>query len=91
MNTSSHCVLQFRREDRLRAHLLLGSHKIITPPFRLLDKAVIVYKESLDNDNLKEIPILSAINTIVKHSAVRHNQPEVTHLWGGFELKSRES
>jgi len=21
----------------------------------------------------------------------RHNQPEVTHLWGGFELKSRES
>lgn len=60
--TEPHCVMQFRREDRLRAHLLMGSHKFIVPSFRLLDKSAITYKESLENDNLKEIPILTSTN-----------------------------
>jgi hypothetical protein len=62
--------MQFRREDRLRAHLLLGSHKIIIPPFQFLDKAAIMYKESLDSDNLKEIPVLSATSSTIKDSTV---------------------
>lgn len=41
--TEPHCIMQFRHEDRLRAHLLLGSHKTIIPPFRLLDKTAIMY------------------------------------------------
>jgi hypothetical protein len=62
--------MQFRREDRLRAHLLFGSHKTITPPFRLLDKAAMVYKDALDSDNIKEIPILSSINSTIRNSTV---------------------
>jgi hypothetical protein len=51
--------MQFRREDRLRAHLLIGTHKIVTPSFQLLDKAAMMYKEALDSDNSKLQPVLS--------------------------------
>ena len=62
--------MKFRREDRLRAHLLLRSHKTIIPPYWLLDKAAIIHKESLDSGNLKEIPILSATNSTIKCSTI---------------------
>jgi hypothetical protein len=68
--TEPHCVKQFRREDRLRAHLLLDSHKIIIPPFRLLDKAVIMYKESLSSDTPKQVPVLSASNVTKKNETL---------------------
>jgi len=68
--TEPHCIMHFRREDRLRAHLLIGSHKIIVPPFRLLDKAAMVYKEALDSETPKEIPILSATSSTVTDSTV---------------------
>ena len=63
-----HCVMQFRREDRLRAHLLLGSHKIITPSFRLLDRAAIIYKQALESDKPKVAPVLSASTAAVTTS-----------------------
>ena len=63
--TEPHCVMQFRREDRLRAHLLLGSHKIITPSFRLLDRAAILYKKALESDKPKAVPVLSASTAAV--------------------------
>jgi len=62
--------MKFRREDRLRAHLLLRSHKTIIRPYWLLDKAAIIHKESLDSGNLKEIPILSATNSTIKCSTI---------------------
>ncbi len=68
--TEPHCIMQFRREDRLRAHLLIGSHKIISPSFQLLDKAAVIYKESLESDNLKEIPILTSTNTTVRNPRI---------------------
>lgn len=68
--TEPHCVLQFRREDRLRAHLLMGFHKFIMPSFQLLDRAAIIYKESLKNDNLKEIPILTSTNRTVRDTRI---------------------
>jgi hypothetical protein len=66
--TEPHCIMQFQREDRLRAHLLLDNHKTISPPFRLLDKAAIIYKETLGSDNPKEIPILSATRSTTNKS-----------------------
>ncbi|CAF1356373.1 unnamed protein product [Adineta ricciae] len=87
--TEPHCIMQFRREDRLRAHLLIGNHKTVAPPVRLLDKAAVIYKESLENDNIKEIPILTSINTVVANPristvtlkegwALFHPRPKVT-------------
>jgi hypothetical protein len=68
--TEPHCVMQFRREDRLRAHLLLDSHKNIIPSFRLFDKTVLMYRESIDSDNPNEIPILSSTNTTATNSTL---------------------
>ena len=68
--TEPNCVMQFRREDRLRAHLLIGSHKIVAPSFRLLDKATLMYKEALANDNAKRIPALSTTTKILITSSV---------------------
>lgn len=63
-----YCVKQFRREDRLQAHLLIGSHKNITAPVRLLDRAVLMYQDSLLSDHPKQIPILSASVTAKTHT-----------------------
>lgn len=52
--------MQFRREGRLHSHILFGSHKILTPSFRLLDKAIIMYQEGLQSDNHKQVPTLSS-------------------------------
>ena len=62
--------MQFRREDRLRAHLLLSSHKIIVPRYRLLDKAAIMYKKSLEDDNPKQVPVLLTTSTRAKWSVI---------------------
>ncbi|CAF2969698.1 unnamed protein product [Rotaria sp. Silwood2] len=80
------CVMQFRREDRLRAHLLLDSHKIVIPPFRLLDKAAIMYKESLENDNPKQIPVLSAVGTTTKKLMIP--TVDLEEGWALFRLRA---
>ena len=61
----NHCVMQFRREDRLHAHLLLGLHKTLIPSFRLLDKAIAMYKDGLESDKHKQVPNLSVNSTVV--------------------------
>lgn len=75
------CVMQFRREDRLRAHLLVGTHKIMSPSFQLLDKAAVIYKECMESDALKEIPILTSTDTTVRNRRIL-----TSHLKEGWAL-----
>lgn len=63
-----HCVMQFRREDRLHTHILLGSHKILVPSFRLLDRAILMYQEGLQSDSHKQVPTLSCSTTTASSS-----------------------
>lgn len=57
--TEPYCIKQFRREDRLRAYLLLGSHKIVASSVRFLDRAMLMYHDSLLSDHPKQVPALS--------------------------------
>ena len=71
--TEPHCVMQFRREDRLRAHLLIGSHKTVASSLRFLDKAAVLYKEAISADNVRQIPSLSAASSFdTTSSRVKH-------------------
>lgn len=85
--TEPHCVMQFRREDRLRAHLLIGSHKIMVPSFHLPDKAAIIYKQRLEDDILKEIPILTSTNRTV--TGVRIPTVPLTEGWALFRPRAK--
>ncbi|CAF2128879.1 unnamed protein product [Rotaria magnacalcarata] len=67
-----HCVMQFPREDRLRAHMLLGFYKILLPTFRLLDKAMLMYKEGLESDHYKQVPITCTVAT----NSTSHTKPK---------------
>ena len=59
----SRCTMQFRREDRLRAHLLVGSHRFIDHPCSLLNKSALMYKDdALESDYPKQVPLLSIVN-----------------------------
>ena len=69
-----HCIKQFRREDRLRAHLLLGSHKYADLCVPLLDKAALIYKDSLESDRPKQVPVLSAISTTSRTTVKPRNK-----------------
>ena len=74
--TEANCVMQFRREDRLRAHLLIGSHQFVTPSSSLLDKAILMYKQTMINDDVKRIPSLSTASTSVTTSSFGKNKLE---------------
>ena len=67
------CIMQFRREDRLRAHLLVGSHKYVDMSLPLLDKAALMYKNSLESDRPKQVPVLSVISTTRTTMTPRNN------------------
>jgi hypothetical protein len=41
-------IMQFRWEDRLNVHRLLGLHKARVPSFRLIDKVIVMYKDGLE-------------------------------------------
>jgi hypothetical protein len=83
----THCIMQFRREDRLHAHLLLGSHKLLIPPFRLLDKANIMYQEGLESDHHKQVPNLSAVATDPPLSTRINDQ--LTESWALLRARPR--
>ena len=71
------CTMQFRREDRLRAHLLVGSYRFIDHSCSLLDKAALMYKDSLENDYPKQIPLLPVANITIRPPApLRNNLKE---------------
>ena len=71
------CTMQFRREDRLRAHLLVGSHRFIDHSCSLLDKAALTYKDSLENDYPKQVPLLPVANITIRPPApLRNNLKE---------------
>ena len=82
-----HCVMQFRREDRLHAHLLLGLHKTLAPSFRLLDKAILMYKDGLESDNHKQVPQLSASTSVV--SSVTSMSDRLSEGWALFRPRPR--
>ena len=67
------CTMQFRREDRLRAHLLGGSHRFIDYSCSLLDKAALMYKDSLENDYPKQVPLLPVANITIRSPAPLKN------------------
>ena len=83
----NHCIMQFRREDRLHAHLLLGLHKNLVPSFRLLDKAIVMYKDGLESDNHKQVPHLSANSSVVPSVALINDQ--LVEGWALFRPRSR--
>ncbi len=83
----THCIMQFRREDRLHAHLLLDSHKILIPSFRLLDKAIIMYKEGLESDNHKQVPTLRAVTTSTSSSTTTNDK--LVEGWALFRSRPR--
>ena len=74
--TEANCVMQFRREDRLRAHLLIGSHKFVTSSSSLLDKAILMYKETMINDDARRIPSMSTASIAVTPSSFRKSKLE---------------
>jgi hypothetical protein len=82
-----HCVMQFRREERLHAHLLLGSHKNLIPSFRLLDKAIIMYKEGLESDKYKHVPILPAVTMSASSSTTVNDT--LAEGWALFRSRPR--
>ena len=83
----NHCTMQFRREDRVNAHLLLDSHKILVPSFRLLDKAIIMYKAGLESDNHKHVPRMSVNNTIASVLNVANDR--LAEGWALFRARPR--
>ena len=83
----NHCVMQFRREDRLHAHLLLGLHKTIIPSFRLFDKAIAMYKDGLESDKPKQVPNLP-VNSTVASSVIPVNE-QLGEGWALFCARSR--
>lgn len=85
--TEPHCIMQFRREDRLRTHLLLGSHKTVIPHYRLLDKAAIIYKQSLENDIPKQVPALSTVGITERKSAIL--TVDLKEGWAIFRPRAR--
>ena len=71
------CTMQFRREDRHRAHLLVGSHRFIDHSCSRLDKAALMYKDSLENDYPKQVPLLPVANITIRPPApLRNNLKE---------------
>lgn len=85
--TEPHCVMQFRREDRLRAHLLLGSHQFDTPTYRLLDKATLIYKQLLDSDNPRQVPLLPIISSTGNTSST--NKENLREGWALFRPRNK--
>jgi len=67
------CTMQFRREDRLRAHLLVGSHRFIDHSYSLLDKAALMYKDALESDRPRQVPLLPVANTTTRPLAPLKN------------------
>ena len=82
-----HCVMQFRREDRLRAHMLLGSHKILLPSFRLLDKAMLMYKEGVETDHYKQVPIMCTVAT--NSTSHTKSKSKLSEGWALFRSRPR--
>ena len=82
-----HCVMQFRREDRLRAYMLLGSHKILRPSFRILDAAMLTYKEGVESDTYKQVPIMSAI--IMRSTMQTASKNTLSEGWALFRSRPR--
>lgn len=68
-----HCIKQFRREDRVRPHLLVGSHKYSDLSLPLLDKAALIYKDTLESDRPKQVSMLSTISTTSKTTVTSRN------------------
>ena len=79
--------MQFRREDRLHAHLLLGLHKTPIPSFRLLDKGIAMYKDGLESDKHKQVPNLPVNNTVV--SSVTLVNEQLGEGWALFRARPR--
>ena len=67
------CTMQFRREDRLRAHLLVGSHRFIDHSCSLSDKAALMYKDARESDYPKQVPLLSGANITTRPPAPLKN------------------
>ena len=81
------CVMEFRREDRLNAHLLLGTHKIIDSSCRLLDKAILMYKDGISRDAPDKVPFLST--QISSDSSSKAGVKMLEEGWGLFRPRTR--
>ena len=81
------CSMEFRREDRLNAHLLVGIHKIVDSSCRLLDKAILMYKNGLSRDGPSQVPILPAQTT--SDSATKYGVKNLEEGWGLFHPRTR--
>jgi hypothetical protein len=79
--------MQFRREDRLHAHILLDLHKILVPSFRLLDKAIIMYKAGLESDNHKHLPRMSVNSNDASMIAAADDR--LSQGWALFRARPR--
>ena len=83
----SRCIVQFRREDRLRAHLLVGSHRFIDHPCSLLDKAAQMYKDALESDYPKQVPLLPVANITASPPAPLKNN--LREGWAPFSPRKK--
>ena len=81
------CVMEFRREDRLNAHLLVGIHKIVDSSCRLLDKAILLYKDGLSRDGPSHVPNLPA--RTISDSATKTGVKNLKEGWGLFHPRTR--
>ena len=81
------CVMEFRREDRLKAHLLVGIRKIVDLSCRLLDEAILLYKDGLSRDGPSYVSNLPAQTT--SDSATKNGVKNLKEFWGLFHLRTR--
>ena len=79
--------MQFRREDRLRAHLLLGGHQFNVPTYRLLDKATLIYKQLLDSGNLRQVSLLPTTSSTGNTSST--NKENLRERWALFRPRKK--
>ena len=82
-----HCIMQFRREDRLNAHLLLGVHKTLASSVRLVDKAILIYRDGFTRDDHKQVPVLPA--SITTGSSSTDINDKLMEGWALFRPRAR--
>jgi hypothetical protein len=81
------CVLQFRREDRLRTHLLVGSHQYSDPCYSLVDKAALIYRDTFESDCSKQVPLLP-VTSVALQQPVTHGK-DLKEGWALFSPRKK--
>ena len=85
----SRCIRQFRRESNLCNHLIYENHKYLPSTQCLLDKAGIIYKQRVENDQRINAPTIN--NFIVIPSSTTSPLDPLHEGWAIFRSKANKA